>query len=276
MSNKLAPPDGTRSAEWPPARGLRGLGWFLGLGVVELALLLTGLIWDATLHARTPELADQEGLFTLSNPGHLLLFVGIITVAVGVVGAAWTRLGLITKGSPRSNISSPARTHPGPSRCPWQGCRAGTPNPRGARAARRALVLSTILVTASSVAALNWAASTESAAHAHSAGHVHGHSPGHGETGPHEHPTGPCQPTPAQSAAANKLVADTKRGLERFADLADARAAGYAPHHHGREVIKHYFNPAYVTDGRVLDPTRPEGLMYAYTDRGPILVAACM
>src|SRR6266568_4855825 len=163
MSNKLALPDGTRSAEWPPARGLRGLGWFLGLGVVGLALLLTGLIW---------------------------------------------------------------------------------------------------------------AASTESAAHAHSAGHVHGHVPGHGETGPHEHPTGPCQPTPAQSAAANKLVADTKRGLARFADLPDALAAGYAPHHHGREAIKHYFNPAYVTDGRVLDPTRPEGLMYAYTDRGPMLVAA--
>jgi hypothetical protein len=243
MSNKLALPDGTRSVEWPPARGLRGLGWFLGLGVVGLALLLTGLIWDATLHARNPELAHEEGLFTLSNPGHLLLFVGIVTVAVGVVGAAWTRLGLTT-------------------------------NPRGARAARRALLLGTILVTASSVAALNWAASTESAAHAHSAGHVHGHGPGHGEIGPHEHPTGPCQPTPAQSAAANKLVADTKRGLERFADLADARAAGYAPHHHGREVIKHYFNPAYVTDGRVLDPTRPEGLMYASTDRGPMLVAA--
>jgi hypothetical protein len=29
-----------------------------------------------------------------------------------------------------------------------------------------------------------------------------------------------------------------------------------------------------VTDGRVLDPDRPEGLLYAHTDRGPVVVAA--
>jgi hypothetical protein len=74
--------------------------------------------------------------------------------------------------------------------------------------------------------------------------------------------------------AANELVTDTRQGLARFADLRDGLAAGYAPHHHRREAIKHYFNPAYVTDGRVLDPIRPEGLMYAYTECGPVLVAA--
>jgi hypothetical protein len=39
-------------------------------------------------------------------------------------------------------------------------------------------------------------------------------------------------------------------------------------------VVKHYFNPAFILDGRVLDLDRPEGLMFAHTDRGPALVAA--
>jgi hypothetical protein len=240
----------------PASRDLRGLGWFLGLGLAGLAVLLTGVIWDAGLHARNPELAHQEGLFTLSNPGHLLLFVGIVTVAVGMVGATWTRLGLTT---------DPRR-----SRWTWTRC---------------LLLFGVVYLATVSVLVLNRAASAELAAHGHGAGHVHAsgqeeaspghvHASGQEEVSARAHASGSCQPTSAQTRAAKKLVAHTRQGAARFAGLRAARAAGYAPHVHALESVKHYFNPAYVTDGRVLDPTRPEGLLYAYTTRGPLLVAA--
>ena len=226
----------------PSGRDLSRLGWFLGLGLVGLAVLLAGLIWDAGMHADNPELAHQEGLLTLSNPGHLLLFVGIVAMAVGMVGAIWTRLGSST-------------------------------DPRRSRRARCLLLVSMAYVTTLSVVALNRSAIAESAAaHEHDGGHVHASV--HDESSPSAHATGSCQPTSAQLGAAARLIADTRRGLARFVDLRDALRAGYAPNQPAPAAISHYFNPAYVTDGRVLDPARPEGLLYAFTARGPVVVAA--
>jgi hypothetical protein len=230
----------------PPAPGaligrrLRGLGWFLGLGLAGLAALVTGLLWDAGLHARNPELSHQEGLFTLANPGHLLLFLGIVAAAVGVVGATWMRL-------------------------------AASIDPPRSRRARGLLLLSVAYISALSAVGVHRAATAEAAAHGPEVA-----APGHGPDHVHatDLATGTCQATPAQWAAAARLLADTRRAAARFRDLRDARTAGYAPHRLIPERVKHYFNPAYVTDRRVLDPARPEGLLYAHTTRGPVLVAA--
>jgi hypothetical protein len=65
---------------------------FLALGLLGMTALLLGLALDSYLHAKDPTLAHREGLFTLSNPGHVLLGLGIALVVVGLIGAFYTTL----------------------------------------------------------------------------------------------------------------------------------------------------------------------------------------
>ena len=74
------------------------LGMFLGLGFVGVVLLLTGLAWDAVVHANDPSLAGREGIFTLSNPGHVFLGVGIGLVLVSLIGGCDTLLAASRSG----------------------------------------------------------------------------------------------------------------------------------------------------------------------------------
>ncbi len=71
---------------------MRRTAAFLSAGLLGVVALLSGLAVDSYLHAQDPNLAHREGLFTLSNPGHVLLGIGIGLVVVGVVGAAYTTL----------------------------------------------------------------------------------------------------------------------------------------------------------------------------------------
>ena len=74
------------------------LGMFLGLGFVGVVLLLTGLAWDAVTHANDPSLAGREGIFTLSNPGHALMALGIGMVLIGLIGGCETLLVSAAEG----------------------------------------------------------------------------------------------------------------------------------------------------------------------------------
>src|SRR5438105_11820772 len=71
---------------------MRRLAVFLSAGLLGVVALLGGLALDSYLHARDPTLAHREGIFTLGNPGHVLLGIGIGLVVIGVVGAAYTSL----------------------------------------------------------------------------------------------------------------------------------------------------------------------------------------
>jgi hypothetical protein len=220
---------------------MRRLLLFLVVGVIGVALLLSGLVWDAVLHADDPGLAAREGLFTFSNPGHLLLALGIALTSAGLIGATDAALSL------RAGR-------------PW-----GRGGPRLAAAALCTLVVSGAAVTGT------WAtraghdhddrqkASSASEADGHS--HVAG---GHATAGP----------TADQQAAADTLRADTRRATVKWASVDAARRDGYRAITPVFDGIQHWHNDRFHTDGKVLDPDAPEELVYASTTRGLVLVAA--
>jgi hypothetical protein len=123
------------------------------------------------------------------------------------------------------------------------------------------------------------------AAAAATAGHDgtggHGGAPGTAITGPHGaagavHDHGPDLPdvaaaTEAERARAAALWTASMAGAERWRDPQAAAAAGFRFQGNGgaagqqqrqRGRFLHVPNPAWRADGRVLDPTRPETLVY--------------
>lgn len=85
--------------------------------------------------------------------------------------------------------------------------------------------------------------------------------------------SGPTVTTPADELAAAQLIAATRAGIASFADLPTAAAAGYDVAHVSG-LAYHARNTAYQRDGRILDPTRPETLVYAQTASGAVLLGA--
>jgi hypothetical protein len=218
------------------ARLTRSGPWVTVLGVV---VLLLGLTIDAALHRRDPGLAARESLGSLANPGHALLGLGIALV---VVGSGVFLLGRLV----------------GPGR---------------SLAARGVLGLSLAGLLGLSTISLGAVAA---AGRAEAGGHAHGPTAG----GAHAHEAG-GEPTADERAAAERLLADTRAGSARFAELAVAEAEGYRkvqvpgmalPEHWPA----HYVNAAYVRDGRVLDPSHPETLVYVKLRDGRTVLLGAM
>ncbi len=86
-------------------------------------------------------------------------------------------------------------------------------------------------------------------------------------------------PTPEQKANAAKLLEDVKTGIARFADLQAAQTEGYqqtTPYRYGGWGPAHFNNQTYTRDGRFLDPTRPEALVYMKVPDGRIALIGAM
>jgi hypothetical protein len=81
-------------------------------------------------------------------------------------------------------------------------------------------------------------------------------------------------PTPQQQAAATQLYEDTVAAIQPYQDWRRAWAAGYRPNGSTQMPSTHWINDAYVRAGYVMDPKRPQGLVYANSHHGPVLLGA--
>ncbi len=237
------------------------LNAFLAVGVAGLIALLSGLSWDAWAHAGDPHLAVHEGIFTLSNPAHVVLVIGIGGVVIGVLGALDASF------------------------------RASAPASSEDRRRRVALGAAAVPV-AVSVAVAGWAVTRPlpspaavappTAEGAGSGGDgsdepddadVVADSPHHG---PAERDDADEAVTAREQAEADALVTATKLALASagYEDVARAEAAGYRPVQPPTSRLVHYVNIAHLVDGGVLDPTAPESLVYLSSPDGPVLQGA--
>jgi hypothetical protein len=230
---------------------MKRLGGALGLTALGALTTLTGLAWDAYLHARDPNLVHTESLFTLTNPGHLLLISGTATTVVGIAAA----LLLIPLVKPLriaaiGLIAATALTSSGV--LAWAAQKDTQQKAAAARAAQAQQAAQDRLVPGTGSAGT---------AEAGIVTHAHGS-------------TDPSRATAAEQAAAQLLLEQTKLGTERFANLQAALSDGYRAVTPLDAPIVHYVNPAYLVTGSTLNPEHPESLIYGNSAKGPILLAA--
>jgi hypothetical protein len=68
--------------------------------------------------------------------------------------------------------------------------------------------------------------------------------------------------TPAELQRADKLIEDTLKNIGRYRTPAMAYAAGYRSIGDAVTGDEHYVNWSYANDGHILDPQRPESVVY--------------
>jgi hypothetical protein len=103
--------------------------------------------------------------------------------------------------------------------------------------------------------------------------HQHGHEFGaRAQAGLIVRPASGAAPTPEEVDAANRLLQTTRAASARFADYNAALAAGYRVDGPSGGPVRHLTNKAYQDDGRVLDPERPEQLVFAVEGQRKLLL----
>jgi hypothetical protein len=229
------------------------------ISVAGTFLLISGLIWDVTIHEGDPSLASHESVFTVDNPAHVVFLSGIALIVAGMLLFVIDRL-----------------------RDQWT-----TGHGRRPMAVAAVAVALAVLATGGVAAAVQ----TQFAATADGGptGHDHGATSPSGSPAPGHHATfvttgSGCAPVGTlpsadQTAAAANLVTAVKASWSPTLTIAQAQALGY---HLPRtpaasKVLTHLANPGLVAaTSDLLDPAKPQALVYASLPDGSRVLAGVL
>jgi len=226
---------------------------------VGVGLHLAGLGVDAYTHSRDATLAAREGIFTLSNPGHVLILAGVALTACSVFGVGVR----------------------------WLSLRHAAADHRFAKALRISSVPLLGLVALASFWLVSL--SSESDDHPHetpSTGDPVTEAPAEQDAHVHPSPSSPDE-SPPDTAASQPMSSDSAHGHEevavspeqlvaaasfydqvtsataRYEDIRTALAGGYIQITQDLPgIAAHFFHPGYNRDGDLMNPEKPETLLY--------------
>lgn len=230
------------------------------VSLVGIFTLLSGLGWDAILHRRDASLATREGIFTLTNPGHLLFAMGI---ALCVIGGLAFLAGRIFEGK-------------------FSLVRFATLGGAASLLVVCALVSIALAVSRESVLA---------------GGHTHGaneieqpSSPDHSvpdlgqfphqhlESGAHVQLTPARPPTSGDIARADAINQSARQALSKYKDVRIAEQDGYkvfAPSV-GQEEYHFTKTANSIISAFAFDSTKPTSLLYRKTSGGNLVLVGVM
>jgi hypothetical protein len=229
------------------------------VSLMGLFTLLIGLGLDAILHRLDETLAAREGIFTLTNPGHLLFAIGIALCVIGgmafLVGQIFERESSLVRFVTLGGAAS--------------------------------------LLIVCALVSFALAASSENVL---AGGHTHAANENglpdnqtapdlgqfqhqHVETGPHIQLTLPRHPTPVDISRADAINQTARQALSKYKDVRVAEQDGYkifAPGVPGQEEYHFTKTANSLFSAFTFDPTKPTSLLYRKSPDGSFVLVGVM